>query len=199
MSNFKNDWVCYTSRRALNLASTEVGGDGTERKFYDALNGQISISTSFTSYSPDAIAVGSGSTQRNGRAVTCYAIEVSGWFMPSDTSQVVRVIVNNRPSGYIAAPNLTIGNNYDYALNVGEEKQTFLADDRIGFPATVNATGLTYPTIPYSRIFRCQLPMRWGGAAHITDNCPFVSFISDSAAVTHPTFDGVVRFWFKDK
>jgi len=146
----------------------------------------------------NGLAPGVGYDQRVGREVRLIGVEISGWFLSSDTSQTVRVIIENRIKGYVAVPDETFGHFEYEALSVADTPHKYYVDDYIGFPASVNATGITYPTIPYSRYQPLNLKVRWDQAADISENCVFVHIASDSAAVTHPTFKGHVRFYFTD-
>jgi hypothetical protein len=146
----------------------------------------------------NAVTAGVGVDNRVGREVLLKGVELCGWFLPSDTSQIVRVIIENRVAGTTATPDITYGNSVYSSLVFAESKHRFYVDDYVGFPPTVNATGLTYPTIPYTRFVKLNIPVRWNSAADIIQNALYVHMASDSAAVTHPSFTGHVRFFFVD-
>jgi hypothetical protein len=190
-------YVARASPALLNLVS-RVEVKGNELKYCEPYGGSIGLSTTFTHFTMNGLAAGVGYDQRVGRAVKLLGVEVSGWFTPSDTSQTCRLIIENRKAGYLAVPDETYGHFEYEALVVAESAHQYYVDDYIGFPATVNATGLTYPTIPYSRFVPLNLTVRWDLAADITQNCVFVHMASDSAAATHPTFKGHIRFYFTD-
>jgi hypothetical protein len=190
-------YVAKANLKLLKLASASEY-KGTELKHYQAFDGAASLSTSFLSFSMNPVSAGVGVDQRVGREVRLKGVEVSGWFQPSDTSQVVRVIIENREAGVTAVPDITFGASVNASLVFAESKHRFYSDDYVGFPPTVNATGLTYPTIPYSRFIPLNLKVRWNAAADIVQNACYVHMASDSAAVTHPQFIGHVRYFFTD-
>jgi len=190
----------YVARAHPNLLSlvSRVEVKGNELKYCEPYGGSLSLSTTFVHFSMNGLSSGVGYDQRVGREVRLLGVEVSGWFLPSDTSQTCRIIIENRKSGYVAVPDETYGHFEYEALSVAESTHRYYADDYIGFPASVNATGLTYPTIPYSRFIPLNLKVRWNSAADISENCVFVHMASDSAAATHPSFKGHIRYYFTD-
>jgi hypothetical protein len=190
-------YIAKASPKLLKLASASEY-KGTELKQYQAFDGAASLSTSFLTFSMNPVAAGVGVDQRVGREVRLKGVELSGWFLPSDTSQVVRIVIENREAGTTAVPDITYGNSVNASLVFVESKHRFYVDDYVGFPPTVNATGLTYPTVPYSRFVPLNLKVRWNAAADIIQNALYVHMASDSAAVTHPQFIGHIRYFFTD-
>lgn len=195
-----SNYIKSVSKASLSLGSTSER-KGTELKYYDALAGSTSISTTFTMLHPDLISVGTSPNQRVGRTIRITRIDVGGWITPADVSNGVRIIVCNREAGYIASPNLTVGNTHYAPLNVLEEKISFYADQFVGFPAQSYSGSTTYPVVPYTKSVgfgKKGLLVRFNTANHIAQNMPIVAFISDSGAISHPVFLGYVRFYFTD-
>jgi hypothetical protein len=186
------------SKANLHMASS-VEMKGTELKATEPYGGSLSLTTTFFHFSMNGLAQGVGYDQRVGREVTVRGVEIKGWFTPSDTSQIIRVIVENRKKGYTAVPDETVGHFVFEALAFAESEHKFYVDDYVGFPPTVNATGLTYPTVPYTRFIPMNLKVRYDSASDISNNCLFVHMASDSVAPTHPTFTGHIRFYYTDE
>lgn len=195
---------CYVksvSKSTLLSASNAVRG-ATELKYFDAHAGALSLSTTFTFATPDTIAIGTSPNQRVGRAIRITGMDVCGWFTPADVSNGVRVTIGVREGGYAAAPNVTVGNYHYSGLNPWEEKTQFLSDQYIGFAAQSYSGATTYPVVPYTKhvgFGKKGILVRFNSSNHISQNMPFVAFISDSAAVLHPQFLGYVRFYYTDE
>jgi hypothetical protein len=190
-------FIAKSDPKLLDLVS-RVELKGEELKYSEPYGGSLALTTTFVHFSMNGLSQGVGYDQRVGREVRLRGVEVSGWFTPSDTSQTARLIIENRKSGYVAVPDETYGHFEYEALSVADTPHQYYVDDYIGFPATVNATGITFPTIPYSRFVKLDLKVRWDQAADICHNCVFVHIASDSAAVSHPTFKGHIRYFFTD-
>ncbi len=192
-------YLAKTPRALLALASRDEL-KGTELKNFAAVGGTVTISTTLTNYTPNSISVGSSVNNRVGRSITIHGVEIGGWFVPSDYSQAVRVIVGVRKSGYAGSPDITVGNTYEGALNIQEAQIKFYQDDYIGFPPTVAATGTSNATIPYSVYvkFGKGINVRYNTLGNISDNMPFVTLASDSGAINHPSFVGHIRYHFTD-
>jgi hypothetical protein len=192
-------FVSVASKSALAMAS-KTENNGLELKAYTALEGFQSIGNAFTLFNMAGVAAGTGLNQRVGRAVKLLAVEIAGWFSPSDNYQSCRLIVANRLSGQ-GTPQLTNGNYFNTPLNCGEEKMRYYCDDKIGFPPSAQyASSNTYSTVPYSRYisFGKGIDVRYASGGTITDNAMYVAFISDSSAVVHPSFTGYVRYFYTD-
>lgn len=195
-----NTYVSNTPRSLLQLASN-AEHKGTEHKFYPALDGNASLSTTFTFYTPNLVSTGTNINQRVGRIVRITGCSIVGWFTPADAYQSIRLIVGLRPNGYIAAPNITTGNTYYSGPAETDEKIVYCGDHLIGFPAASYSGATTYPTVPVAKYYRFGkkgVECRWNVAGSISNNCPFVAIASDSIAATHPGFVGTIRFYFDD-
>lgn len=194
-------FVASTPRALLALASRDEI-KGTEIKHYSAAGGALSVSSTFTHYTPNSIAAGTSVNNRVGRCIRVLGVEIAGWFSPNDSSQAVRVIVSVRKSGYTASPDVTVGNTFELPLSVAEQEMKFYLDDRIGFPSISGVDTTTYyPTVPYSRYVsfgKNGVNVRYNTIPNISDNMPIVSLISDSAAPGHPLFQGYIRYHFID-
>lgn len=193
-------YIQSASKAALNLASRDRIGN-TELKSFTAACNSISISTTMQHWTPNTIASGAGPEQRAGREINVRAVVIGGFFTSADYYQHMRVVVSVRRAGYSATPNVTLGAlSYGLLSNL-EEKFEFKADDYIGFPAASEQAASTYPTIPYTRtvVFKNPLRVRYNVSGNISDNCPIVSMVSDSSALTHPTFTGYIRFFYTDE
>ena len=159
----------------------------------------ISISSTFTHFTPSGITQGLNIYQRVGRAITLTGVEIQGVFSSSDTFNVVRILVHNRYGGYSATPKVTYGNTFDNGRENAAEKQKFYLDRLVGFPCQSDAgAAVSYPTIPMSVFIPMKLDVRYDNAGVITDNCLYISMISDSAVAAHPDFRGFIRLHFKD-
>ncbi len=189
--------IVSAKKAALSLASSFVDSK-EELKVYDALDGTTSMSTTINVASMNALSVGNTVTTRTGRSILVRGLVVQGWFKPADVSNVCRVTIALRHSGYTATPNIYTGPNiYSSSLTSTEEKLTFLSDDLVGFPTS---DGTNFPTIPYSRTVRFKkgLPVTWLSNGNIGQNSLMVVLSSDSSAASHPSFVGFIRYYFTD-
>lgn len=189
--------IVSARKSALSLASSIEDGKN-ELKVYDALDGTTSLSTTANFASINALAVGNSVTTRTGRAVIVRGLVIQGWLKPADVSQVCRITVAVRPGGYAVAPNVYTGPNiYSSSLTSTEEKTKFLSDDIVGFTP---GDGTNFPTVPYHRTIRWKkgLKVSWLSNGNVGENLPYVSLISDSAAASHPSFVGFIRYYFTD-
>lgn len=200
MSSNSNPYVSSVPKLSLRLAST-TECKSTELKYYDALHGSTVLSTSFVVLHPNSITSGTGVSNRVGRAIRILAASISGWLSPSDASNLARIVVANNVAGFVASPNITVGNTHYGGLLCADTKINFYSDSLIGFPPESYSGATTYPTVPFTKTIKFGkqgLLVRYDASNNISSNFPYVGMISDSTLAGHPVFLGNVRFYFTD-
>lgn len=188
-----------TTKPNLYSLTNRVGnGSGkSEMKVYDIY---VSSSVSTTPYimAFNGMAPGTAYNERLGRSIHIHALTVRVAFVPADVSQICRVTVGRFEAGSTSFTGI-VSNSVDNAII--PFAGALLFDKLVGFPASVNATSATYPSVIVEKTVRVDCSTVWdqGGPTVITKNHCFVVLQSDSSAVTHPTAHGFARIYYTDE
>jgi len=185
----------------INLYSlTNRVGNGSgksEMKVYDIY---VSAGITTTPYlmAFNGMAPGTAYNERLGRSIHIHALSVRVAFVPADNSQICRVTIGRYEAGSASFSGI-VSNSVDNAII--PFGGALLFDKLVGFPASVNATSATYPSVVVEKTVRVDCNTVWdqSGPTVITKNHCFVILQSDSSAVVHPTAHGFARIYYTDE
>ena len=188
------------SMEATKILLTNRVGNATgraEMKVYDIYTSS-SVSTTPFVVAFNGMPTGTAYNERLGRSIHIHAITIRYAFVPADSSNVMRVTVGNWASGSASFSGV-ISNSWDNAI-IPFAGGIYL-DKLVGFPASVNATSATYPSVVFEKTIVVNKPMVWdpSGPTVVTKNHFFVLLQSDSSAVVHPTAHGFARIYYTDE
>lgn len=197
--------------RPLSLTSTQRAQvkrlitSNEEVKYFDTRFNALGASLAGTTTDLCLIPAGTAQSQRIGDKVKLLRVQGRIFLTAADATNIVRAIIWTFKSNTAAAgAGLNVVLNFGAAGAAVETNSPYNGDRKLEYSIKSDKTALVETVGPNQGWFKWDFPIRSNQFATFTpaattgNNHLHISYLSDSVAVAHPGFNGVIRVYYTD-
>lgn len=186
-----------TTRRSTITAVKRILDKNSEFK-HTTVNSTLTITSTLQQTNLlTAIEEGNDYGNRNGRRINVRKIQLQGYFLIADTTNMCRVLVlQELENSATLTSDLFTGTPSVTSLRNPEMINKY----RVLWDKVVSLTAVSRPQTGMVSLFKkCNIDVRYNGTTGSPcHNNIFIAYVSDSGSVTHPTFIYTSRIYFTD-